>query len=143
LDVKLKIVVLVGMAVAGLAASYALADRGGQPHHSAGPKDGTACRHVHLHGTIAAPQTLTVVVDKAPKHSPFSSDQLVTVTLGATGQSVDVEAEGCTTDGSTLTSNKAELHVRPTPPPTAGHDANHHGHHQTTTTASTTTDSTP
>jgi hypothetical protein len=136
--VKLKIVSLTAMAVAGLASSYALADKGGGSGHDNAPAGGPACRHAHVHGTLAAPQTLTVTIVKPGKHDPFAPDQVVTVTLGATGQTVDVNAEGCTTDGATLTTKQAVLHVHPAPP--AGHD---HGHPHTTTNADTgTTDTT-
>ena len=135
---KLKIVSFAAMAVAGLAASYALADKGGGPGHDNAPAGGPACKHAHVHGTLAAPQTLTVTIVKPGKHDPFAPDQVVTVTLGATGQTVDVNAEGCTTDGATLTTKQAVLHVHPAPP--AGHD---HGHPHTTTNADTgTTDTT-
>ena len=142
---KLKIVSFAAMAVAGLAASYALADKGGGPGHDNAPAGGPACKHAHVHGTLAAPQTLTVTIVKPGKHDPFAPNQVVTVTLGATGQTVDVNAEGCTTDGSTLTAKHAELHAHPTPPdPPAGPDTKHdHGHHNTTTTTDTgTTDTT-
>jgi hypothetical protein len=139
--VKVKIVCLAAMALAGLAASYALADKGGRPGHDNAPTGDPACQHAHVHGTLAAPQSLTVTIAKAGKHDPFAPNQVVTVTLGATGQTVDVNAEGCTTDGSTLTAKQAVLHVHPTPPdPPAGPDSEHgHGHHDTTTTTDPTT----
>ena len=139
---KLKILSLAAMAVAGLGASYALAAKGGGPGHDDKPAGDPACKHAHVHGTLAAPQSLTVTVTKAGKHDPFAPNQVVTVTLGATGQTVDVNAEGCATDASTLTAKKAELHAHPTPPdPPAGNDAKHHdhGHHDTTTTTGATT----
>jgi hypothetical protein len=142
--VKLKIVSLTAMAVAGLAASYALADKGGGPGHDNKPAGDPACKHAHVHGTLAAPQSLTVTVTKAGKHDPFAPNQVVTVTLGATGQTVDVNAEGCTADGATLTARHAELHAHPTPPdPPAGPDTKHdHGQHTTTTTDTGTTGTT-
>jgi hypothetical protein len=136
--VKLKIVSLTAMAVAGLAASYALADKGGRPGPDNKPAGDPACTHAHVHGTLAAPQSLTVTIAKAGKHDPFAPNQVVTVTLGATGQTVDVNAEGCTTDGATLTARHAELHAHPTPP--AGHG--HGNPHTTTTTDTGTTDTT-
>jgi hypothetical protein len=140
--VKLKIAVLLGMACAGLGASYALAGKGGGPGHDAKPQGDASCQHAHVHGTVAAPQTLTVTVVKAGKHSPFAPGQVVTVSLGTTGQTVDVNAEGCATDASTLTAKKAELHARSTSPDqSAGTDGeqNDQGHHQTTTTTTTDT----
>ena len=134
---KLKIAVLLGMACAGLGASYALAAKGGGPNHDNKPAGGPPCRHTHLHGMLAAPQTLTVTVAKGGKHSPFTQGDTVTVTLGTTGQTVDVNVEGCAPDASTLTANHAVLHVHPAPP--AGNDAKHgHGHDNTTTTDSST-----
>ena len=137
---KVKIVCLAAMALAGLAASYALADKGGRPGHDNTPAGGPACKHAHVHGTLAAPQSLTVTIVKAGKHNPFAPNQVVTVTLGATGQTVDVNAEGCTNDGSTLTAKQAVLHAHSTlPDPPSGKDAKHdHGDHTTTTTDTTT-----
>jgi len=143
--VKLKILSLAAMAVAGLGASYALAAKGAKPNHDTKPADAPACQHAHVHGTVAAPQSLTVTITKAGKHNPFAPNQVVTVTLGATGQVVDLNAEGCATDASTMTAKHAELHAHPTPP--AGTDDKHdkhHGHDTTTdtTTTGTTTDTT-
>jgi hypothetical protein len=141
--VKLKMVFLAAMAVAGLGASYALAAKGGGPGHDNKPAGDPACKHAHVHGTLAAPQSLTVTIAKAGKHDPFTPNQVVTVTLGATGQTVDVNAEGCTTDGSTLTARHAELHAHPTPPvPPVGDDAKPHGHDHTHTTTTTDTGTT-
>jgi hypothetical protein len=139
--VKLKILSLAAMAVAGLGASYALAARGDKPSHDIKPADTSACQHAHVHGTLAAPQSLIVTITKAGKHDPFAPNQVVTVTLGATGQTVDVNAEGCATDASTLTAKHAELHAHPIPPdPPAGKDDKHHDHgHSGTTTGTTTT----
>jgi hypothetical protein len=136
--VKLKILSLAAMALAGLGASYALAAKGDKPNHDTKPADNPACQHAHVHGTVASPQSLTVTVTKADKHNPFAPNQVVTVVLGATGLTVDLNAEGCATDASTLTARHAELHVHPTPPdPPAGKNDKHHDHGTTTTTTTT------
>jgi hypothetical protein len=137
--VKIKILSLAAMAVAGLGASYALAAKGGGPGHDAKPAGDPKCEHAHVHGAVAAPQSLTVTVTKADKHNPFAPNQVVTVVLGATGLVVDVNAEGCATDASTLTAKHAELRAHPTPPPP---DPKHHGHDNTNTTTGTTTGTT-
>jgi hypothetical protein len=137
---KLKILLLVGMGLAGLGASYALADAGhgrgeGKAKHAATTG---ACVRTHLHGTVTAPQMLTVTVSKAGKASSLAPNQVVTVSLGSSGQSVRVNVEGCW-DGSSLTANQAVLHVM-----RGMHGDDEHGTTTTdagTTTGETTTDS--
>jgi len=127
---KLKILLLVGIGVAGLGASYALADAGhgrGKPFHEG---KGASCRRTVLLGTAEAPQTLTVTVTRAGRKSPFTSGQAVAVQLGSTGQSVRVNVVGCA-DGSTLTANGAVLQV------VSGKHG--HGNHGTTTVTTTVT----
>jgi mucin-2 len=118
-----------------------------------------------VYGTVSAPQTLTVTVTKTGDGSPFSTGQVVTVSVGSSGQTVRVEAAGCLS-GSSLSARQAELKAVPPPPSTTtsttttttttGHDGdghhgrgdNHHGHKHgkptvpTTTTGTTTTGTT-
>jgi hypothetical protein len=144
--VKLKIVLLIGMAVAGVGASLALADHGRENGRNAYASTDQTCQRAHVLGTVTAPQTLTVTVTRAGGKSPFAPGQVVTVSLGTSGQEVRVNAEGCTSDPSSLTANTAVLHVVTPPATTAGADVRgKHGdeHHQSTTqTTATTTDST-
>ena len=156
---RLRILLLPLLALAGIGASYALAN-GGKPHH--GRFQGTtttagSCQRTHVSGT-SAPQTFTVTVAKSGEDSSLAPGQVVTVTVGGTGQTVRVNVEGCLS-GSTLTAREAELHAFSTaPPPTTstpttttgtttgggygGHHGRHHGHgygHQPGTTTTTTT----
>jgi len=142
--VKLKIMLLITMAAAGVGASYALADHGRGNGHDAHASTGAPCQHVHVLGTVAAPETLTVTVLRAGK-SPLAPGQAVTVSLGASGQNVRVNVEGCL-DGSTLTGKTAVLHVVTPRTNMTGNDAagkhgdeHHHSTTQTTTTTTTTT----
>jgi hypothetical protein len=130
------------VAACGFGASYALADNGhGHEHHGAvttgttstttTTAKGPSCRHMHVRGTVAAPQTLTVtVVHGGGKDAP-ANGQVVTVTLGSSGQTVNVDVEGCL-NGSSLTANQAVLHVE-------GKHGRDEGEKKTTTTTATTT----
>jgi hypothetical protein len=87
---------------------------------------------------VSAPQTLTVTVTKSGKGSGFAPGQVVTVSIGSTGQMVRVNAEGCGT-GSSLTAKEAELHAVAT---AGGHDPSGRtgeSDHQSTTDSTTTT----
>jgi len=136
---KLKILLFVIFA-AGIGASYALADGG---KHN----DKNGCQNVHLQGTIA-PQTLTVSVDKAGEHSQIAAGSQVALTVGATGQTVRVNVEACSTGtGSALQLSVRSLELRVVKPETHattetgtgkhGDDGEHHKG-GTTTTATTT-----
>ena len=108
---KLKIVLLALIGAAGATSSFALADSG---HHGRGHTNGKkdqACKRAVVFGTAAAPQSFTVTVTHADRHSPFHNGDVVTVSLGAQGQTVAVSGVGCA-DGSTLQANTALLHVR-------------------------------
>jgi hypothetical protein len=123
--VKLRIIVLLLCGLAGVGASFAFAD-GGKSH---GP--GGWCKHAVVFGTLGAPQSFTVTVSKAGRHSNLQAGQVVTVALGSAGQTVRFLGEGCVgTDGS-LTVKEAELHV------VSKRGDGDHG--KPTTTASTTT----
>ena len=112
---KLRVLLLPPVGLLGLGASYALADGGHRVHAGL---QGSPCPRVHLVGTVAAPQTLTVTVAKSGGDSPFAVGQVVTVSLGSVGQTVRVNVDGCSSASSSLTAREAELHVsRPEPPP--------------------------
>jgi len=136
--VRLKILLLIGTAAAGMGASYALADGGRGHHHALLAAAKGSCQRAHLLGTVAAPQTLTVTVTRSGHDSGFASGQVVTVSLGSSGGMVRVDVAGCG-DGSTLAANEAELHAV-MPPPAKGHhwrDYHGDGDHKTTTTTTT------
>lgn len=130
---KLKALLMTAIGVVGLGSSIALAD-GGRHDQKAGATTTGACTHTELRGTIA-PQTLTVTVQRANRHSGLLPNQVVTVSVGGSGDTVRLTATGCLA-GSTLTARGAELRV--------WKGAHHHGDgkHSTTTTAETTTTTT-
>ncbi|HVA30621.1 MAG TPA: hypothetical protein VMU58_05080 [Gaiellaceae bacterium] len=149
---KLKILLL-AVFVAGIGASYALADNGKQH----GAKDG--CQNVHLRGTIA-PQTLTVTADGTGKHGAYPAGTQVSLAVGGTGQTVRVNVEACSTGtGTAATLSVRSLELQVVNPKSTSTDSTttgsatgeHHGggdhgdHHKgqtttgTTTTAATTT----
>jgi hypothetical protein len=126
--VKLKVFLITVVGVAGLGSSIALADGG---HHDATKTTTNHCTRAEVHGTLA-PQTFTVTVQKANRHSGFKSGDTVTVTVGGTGDTVVLSAGGCA-DGSTLTARGAVLRV------SHGEGRHHESHDTTTTTSETTT----
>jgi len=150
--VKLRIVLLVLVGAAGVGASFALADSGKHGRHAdtstttTGATTTPSCQRSHVLGTASSPQTFTVTVTNAGEHSSFAPNQVVTVTVGAAGQTVRVNAEGCAT-GSALTAREVEVHAMSTKPTTTsttasttstttttqGHgddgEHHHHGHH--------------
>jgi hypothetical protein len=111
--VKLKLL-LVTVFAAGLGASYALADDG---HGNKNDGHGK-CTRVHVRGTIA-PQTLTVTLSNAARKLNLAPGSQVVLQVGAAGQTVNVNAEACsTTTGTTtqLVAKSAELKAK-TPKP--------------------------
>lgn len=145
---KLKIVLLALIGAAGATSSFALADSG---HHGRGNTNGKkdqGCKRAVVFGTAAAPQSFTVTVTHANRHSAFHNGDVVTVSLGAQGQTVALTGVGCA-DGSTLQAGTALLHVRMVRPPhtttvatTTGDPGNGHHHPGGTTTTGTTTGTT-
>lgn len=125
---KLRIALLIAVGIAGLGTSIALADGGHGKSSDAG-----GCQHAQLSGSVAGPQSFTVTVTKAGKHGNFTAGQVVTVSLGATGQTVRFHGEGCVGTDGTLTVREAELH---------GQRAHSHDGEGGTTTTATTTSST-
>ena len=120
---RLKLL-LVTVFAAGIGASYALADDG---HGNGGEGHGAKCTEVHVNGTVAA-QTLTVTLTKGSRHLNLAPGSQVVLQVGAAGQTVNVNAEACssTTGASTQYQVKsAELKA--------------HTPKTTTTTAATTT----
>jgi hypothetical protein len=146
---KLRILMLVLVGAAGVGASIALADSGKHGRHTdtsttaTGTTTTPSCQRSHVIGTASSPQTFTVTVTKAGGHSSFAPGQVVTVTVGAAGQTVWVNAEGCAT-ASALTAREVEVHAMSmkhvtttgttttsttsTTTTTQG-DGDHHGHH--------------
>ena len=125
---KLKALLLVAMAAAGVTASIAVADNGKKNDKA---DKGKACRAQHISGTVA-PQTFTITVTHAPGKSSVAPGSTVTVTIGAgSGQTVRATVDGCstTTTSSALTVRSVDLKVAKVD----------RGHHVTTTTATTTT----
>ena len=128
--------------VAGVGASLALAESGK-------PKDtGPACSLVHLEGT-AAPQSLTMTVSHSGPAGAVAAGTQVTLSVGATGQTVRVNAEACAS-GSSFVVKSLELHpVKShtsdgTTTTKTGGDGDRHGDAgSTTTTAPVTTTTTP
>jgi hypothetical protein len=134
---KLKIVLLALIGAAGATSSFALADSGHGRGHTDGKKD-QACKRAVVFGTAAAPQSFTVTVTHANRHSTFQKGDVVTVSLGAQGQTVAVTGFGCS-DGSTLQAGTALLRVRMVSDDGKGH---HHPGGSTTTSNTTTSDTT-
>ncbi len=148
--VKLKILLVLVLGVAGVGSSFALASSGkhdGKRDTSTGTT--TSCQPTFVVGT-AAPQNLVVTVQKSGwKNSPFAPGQVVTVSVGAPGSTVQVVAGGCVS-GQTLTARGASIHVPFDHKPPTGGNGNgpsffgdhHHKKGGPTTTSTTTTSST-
>lgn len=132
---KLKLLVLAGLAAAGVGASIAVADNG----HGNDQGDRHGCRAQHVSGTVA-PQTFTITVTRG--HGSTAPTSTVVVAIGGTGQTVRATVNGCTASGtttsSTLTVRSVDLKAFPTPPTTTTrkHDDGDHHHGGTTTTTS-------
>jgi hypothetical protein len=107
--VKLKLL-LVTVFAAGLGASYALADDG---HGNRNDGHGK-CTRVHVRGTIA-PQTLTVTLSNEARKLNLAPGSQVVLQVGAAGQTVNVNAEACSTTTGTsteLVARSAELKAK-------------------------------
>ena len=130
---KLKAVLLVALAAAGVGASIAVADTG--KGNDQGREHG--CRALHVSGTIA-PQTFTLTLTHGVRTGTATSST-VTVTIGGAGQTVRATVEGCTgvtgTKTPTLAVVRSVLLQAFRTPSTAGDD--HHGGTTTTTTGKT------
>jgi hypothetical protein len=139
---KLKLMVLFALFAAGVFASFALAEDGKQAKHADGK-----CHEVHLSGTIA-PQTLAVTVDKANAKALIPAGTQLSLSVGATGQTVRVKAEACATGtGSSLVLTVKRVELRPAKVDTGQTSTDkQHGDKEheggTTTTAATTTTAT-
>jgi hypothetical protein len=139
---KLKLMVMLALFAAGVFASFALAEDGKQTKHADGK-----CREVHISGTVA-PQTLAVTVDKANAKALIPAGTQLSLSVGATGQTVRLKAEACATgDGSALVLTVKQVDLRPARAVTGqtSTDKKHDGkdnHGGTTTTAATTTTTT-
>ena len=123
---KLRIMVLLLFGVAGVGASFALAEGG---------KHNGPCHWAHVFGTVSGPQTFTVTTSRLREHGNVKPGQVVTVTLGGSNQTVRINGLGCVGTDGTVTVREAVLHAVPT---TTSGD----GDHKTTTTSTTTTTTT-
>ncbi len=131
---KIRILLLMLAGVAGVSASYALANDGnGHNGHEQKATTGS-CQRGAVFGTASGPQTFTVTVKHAGEHSSLAPGQVVTVTVGQSGLPVHIAAFGCV-NGSTVTARSASVVGERPPMTTTGTTA-------TTTTGSTTTGST-
>ena len=102
---KLKMMTL-AVFVAGLGASFALANDGHGDGQKGNGEHGTKsshCTEVHVRGTIA-PQTLTVTADdKSSRKLNVTAGAQVVLQLGGAGQTVRVSAEACQVTVGTAT----------------------------------------
>jgi hypothetical protein len=106
---KIRIALLLMLGVAGLGASLALADDGHGDHAAT-----VNCQHTRISGKTAAPQSFTVTVTHAEDHGTLTTGQVVTVVLGASGQTIRFHGTGCVGTNSTLTIRSAALHAEQT-----------------------------
>jgi len=108
---KARILFLPVLALAGLGASYALANNG-KPQHGkfqSTSTTGTTCQHVHAFGTAATPQTVVVTVTKSGPNGAIAPGQVVTVSVGGTGQTVAAAFDGCLTGASSVAGRGVSL----------------------------------
>jgi hypothetical protein len=101
---KIRIMLLMLVGAAGVSASFALANDG-KGHDQKTTTNGS-CQRGAVLGTASGPQTFTVTVTKAGEHSTFAPGQVVTVTVGQSGQPVRIAAFGCV-NGSAVTARSA------------------------------------
>lgn len=97
---KLKALLLVAFAVAGVGASIAVADNG--RGNGDGHGDHHGCRATEISGTVA-PQTFTVTVTHAERHGSVPPGSTVVVTIGGAGQTVRANVNACASPGGTGT----------------------------------------
>jgi hypothetical protein len=129
---KIRIMLLMLVGAAGVCASFALANDGkGHEWHGQKTTTNGSCQRGAVFGTASGPQTFTVTVTKAGEHSTFAPGQVVTVTVGQSGQPVRIAALGCV-NGSAVTARSAFVVGARAQTTTTG----------TTTTATTTTGTT-
>ena len=104
---KIRIMLLMLVGAAGVSASFALANDGkGHEGHAQKTTTNGSCQRGAVLGTASGPQTFTVTVTKAGEHSTFAPGQVVTVTVGQSGQPVRIAAFGCV-NGSAVTARSA------------------------------------
>jgi hypothetical protein len=104
---KIRIMLLMLVGAAGVSASFALANDGkGHEGHDQKTTTNGSCQRGAVLGTASGPQTFTVTVTKAGEHSTFAPGQVVTVTVGQSGQPVRIAAFGCV-NGSAVTARSA------------------------------------
>jgi hypothetical protein len=122
--------------VAGVGASIALADEGHGEHSST-----NGCEHARVSGNVSAPQSFTVTVTRGSEHSNLTAGQTVTVVLGATGQTLRFQGEGCVGTDGALTIREAELHGEHAHGGSGGETTTNAAPTTSTTSATTTTTS--
>jgi len=132
--VKLRILLLMLAGAAGVGSSFALANDGNGYHgHDVTGTNGS-CQRGAVFGTAAGPQTFTVTVGHPGWHSSLAPGQVVTVTVGSSGNPVRIVAMGCV-NGSSVTARSALVSGGWWPKTTTGTTAG-------TTTGATTTGTT-
>lgn len=125
---KLKIMVMMALGVAGAGASFALGADGSSHGHK------PACHRTVLVGTASVPQSFDVTLTRTWRHTSLKPGQSVHVTMGSSGQSIRFTGVGCVGDDGTVTVDVAGFQV-----------VQHHDHRggSTTTTGSTPAPTTP
>jgi hypothetical protein len=133
--VKIRILLLMLAGAAGVGSSYALANDGnGHRGHDQTTTTGS-CQRDAVFGNAAGPQTFTVTVTHTGRHSSLTPGQVLTVTVGSSGQPLRFAALGCV-NGSSVTARSAFLVGGRPPETTTGTTTG------TTSTATTTTGTT-
>ncbi|HEY7399190.1 MAG TPA: hypothetical protein VH538_12855 [Gaiellaceae bacterium] len=102
---KLKIMVLMALGVAGAGASFALAANNSSHGHKA------ACRRTVLVGTASVPQSFDVTLSRTWRHTSLKPGQSVHVTMGSSGQTIRFTGVGCVGDDGTVTVSVAGFQV--------------------------------
>ena len=114
---KLKALLLVALAAAGVGASIAVADNG--RGHDQGDRHG--CRGMEVSGTVA-PQTFTMTVTREARHGSVAPGSTLVVTIGGAGQTVRANVNACTSNGGASTTSttvrSVDLRAFPTRPTT-------------------------
>ena len=137
---KMKLIALLIAGTAGLGSSYALANDGhGHQGHDQKAANGP-CQKAAVFGTASGPQVYTVTVGHVGRNSSLTPGQVVTVTVGQSGQPVHIAALGCVS-GSSVTARSAFV-VGSSPPRTTTTATTTTATTTTATTATTTTGST-
>jgi hypothetical protein len=138
--VKIKLMALLLAGTAGLGSSYALANDGNGHHGHDQKAANGSCQKAAVFGTASGPQVYTVTVTHSGWNSSLAPGQVVTLTVGQSGQPVHIAALGCV-NGSSVTARSAFV-VGGKAPETTTTATTTTATTATTTTGSTTTGST-